>query len=322
MAADLVVDATGRGSHAPGWLGNLGFERPAESEIEIGLGYTTWEFPRAADDLAATSRRSSPPPSTTPGSARCWPARATAGRSRPAATSACTRSPTDIAAFRAFAAALPAPDIGDLVAEREPLAQAGCTGSPAAGGGTTRSCAASPRLPGHRRRAEQLQPAYGQGMTVAAVEAAGAARDAGRADGGRRWPRRFFRRAPASSTSRGASRAGRPAAARRPRSGAGKRADHQRLRGPRAGRRRGGPGRGPGLPPGGQHRRPAGEAAAPLGGAAGAARRTGRRRRARRRRRGRRRCPSAAAATRTPSAPSPAAEAVPPVGFEPTPEPF
>ena len=48
---EVVVDATGRGSHTPVWLTNLGFQPPAESEIEIGLGYTTWEFPRAADDL-------------------------------------------------------------------------------------------------------------------------------------------------------------------------------------------------------------------------------------------------------------------------------
>jgi len=50
LAADLVVDATGRGSHTPVWLSELGFPRPTESTIEIGVGYTTWDFPRRPGD--------------------------------------------------------------------------------------------------------------------------------------------------------------------------------------------------------------------------------------------------------------------------------
>jgi 2-polyprenyl-6-methoxyphenol hydroxylase-like FAD-dependent oxidoreductase len=41
MAADLVVDATGRGSRTPTWLRAAGFEAPEEDRVDIGVGYTT-----------------------------------------------------------------------------------------------------------------------------------------------------------------------------------------------------------------------------------------------------------------------------------------
>src|ERR1700719_4351691 len=39
--ADLVVDASGRGSRVPRWLGELGYQGPAQDRAEIGLGYAT-----------------------------------------------------------------------------------------------------------------------------------------------------------------------------------------------------------------------------------------------------------------------------------------
>ena len=41
VPARLVVDATGRGSRTPVWLGELGYQRPAQERVEIGLGYAT-----------------------------------------------------------------------------------------------------------------------------------------------------------------------------------------------------------------------------------------------------------------------------------------
>lgn len=46
LAADLVVDCSGRGSHAPQWLRNWGFEAPEEERVTVGVGYTTAYFER------------------------------------------------------------------------------------------------------------------------------------------------------------------------------------------------------------------------------------------------------------------------------------
>lgn len=42
--ADLVVDATGRGSRTPLWLEELGYERVVEERKKIGLGYVTQHY--------------------------------------------------------------------------------------------------------------------------------------------------------------------------------------------------------------------------------------------------------------------------------------
>jgi 2-polyprenyl-6-methoxyphenol hydroxylase-like FAD-dependent oxidoreductase len=41
MAADLIVDATGRGSRTPVWLEQLGYPRPEANRMEIGIGYAS-----------------------------------------------------------------------------------------------------------------------------------------------------------------------------------------------------------------------------------------------------------------------------------------
>jgi 2-polyprenyl-6-methoxyphenol hydroxylase-like FAD-dependent oxidoreductase len=41
LAADLVVDATGRSSRSPAWLEALGYDRPPVDEVRIGLGYAS-----------------------------------------------------------------------------------------------------------------------------------------------------------------------------------------------------------------------------------------------------------------------------------------
>lgn len=44
LAADLVVDAGGRGSHAPRWLTELGFRAPEETTIGVDIAYTSTKF--------------------------------------------------------------------------------------------------------------------------------------------------------------------------------------------------------------------------------------------------------------------------------------
>ncbi len=41
VGADLVVDATGRGSRLPVWLGQWGYPQPREDVIDVGIGYAT-----------------------------------------------------------------------------------------------------------------------------------------------------------------------------------------------------------------------------------------------------------------------------------------
>jgi 2-polyprenyl-6-methoxyphenol hydroxylase-like FAD-dependent oxidoreductase len=41
LPADLVVDATGRGTRTPLWLTELGYEAPAEDAVEIDIRYTS-----------------------------------------------------------------------------------------------------------------------------------------------------------------------------------------------------------------------------------------------------------------------------------------
>lgn len=41
VAADLVVDATGRGTRLPVWLTQWGFERPREDTVDVGISYAT-----------------------------------------------------------------------------------------------------------------------------------------------------------------------------------------------------------------------------------------------------------------------------------------
>ena len=54
LAADLVVDCTGRGSRTPQWLADLGYDVPSESEVKVNVGYATQLFRRNPDDPRST----------------------------------------------------------------------------------------------------------------------------------------------------------------------------------------------------------------------------------------------------------------------------
>jgi len=49
--ADLIVDASGRGSSTPKWLESLGYARPQETEVKARIGYATREYRRIEKDV-------------------------------------------------------------------------------------------------------------------------------------------------------------------------------------------------------------------------------------------------------------------------------
>lgn len=46
LHADLVVDASGRGSRVPAWLKEIGYEPPAESVVQVNVGYASRVYRR------------------------------------------------------------------------------------------------------------------------------------------------------------------------------------------------------------------------------------------------------------------------------------
>lgn len=113
--ADLVIDASGRGSRAPGWLRDLGFEPPDDEVIDAHLKYATLIFdgaPRLPDGLRAALIQSSPPASTRGGVVLPIEGDRTLATLLARGSD---EAPTDEQAFRAFAGTLRHPAIQQAI---------------------------------------------------------------------------------------------------------------------------------------------------------------------------------------------------------------
>lgn len=182
LGADLVVDATGRPGRAARWFAEHGWLEPPEERIVVGIRYTTVHVPHHEGDLDDSRAVISSATPTVPRSAAAL--RQEDGTWIVSVSGYLEQAPpTDPAAMRAFARGVVAPEIAELL-EREPL-----------------HAPLSARFPHSvRRRIERVRlprgyavigdaicsfnPVFGQGMSVAAMQAVALGEVLGHADGG------------------------------------------------------------------------------------------------------------------------------------------